>query len=50
MGWVFVAPPLAIAGLCIWFAPAVAEAVAAIAAAFVTFGGSLVGHGEGAAP
>jgi hypothetical protein len=49
-GWMFVAIALAIAGACIWLAPSAAEAVAAIAAAIVTFGGSLVGHGQGASP
>ncbi|MGK5169382.1 hypothetical protein [Geodermatophilus sp. CPCC 205761] len=48
-GWLFIAIVLVAAVVCIVSAPSVAEAVAAIAAAFVTFGGSLVGHGEGAA-
>jgi len=49
LGWLCIVIALAGAGTCIWLTPSFAEAVAAIAAAFVTFGGSLVGHGEGAA-
>jgi hypothetical protein len=46
-GLVLIPITLAVAVVGIWLNPSAAEAVAAIAAVFVTFGGSLLGHAQG---